>query len=213
MPNGAHDNPPAPAGHDLSDDALAFLELAVAEPEQTVSELYKTFGASVWKGQKLREALIAGGYLVEIETRLGKRGRLAKYLIPTEQALIVFPAPLPGGRGGPVHRHLQRLVAAEARAKGYQATSEYELPNGGIVDVHVERGADQVAVEIAMTSTATRELEHIAACLEAGYAEVVSLVVSDATRAALEPGSAALVRRGGLQAGAGGADATGGSIL
>ena len=100
--------------------------------------------------------------------------------------MIVFPAPLPGGRGGPVHRHLQRLVAAEARAKGYQATSEYELPNGGIVDVHVERGADQVAVEIAMTSTATRELEHIAACLEAGYAEVVSLVVSDATRAALE---------------------------
>jgi hypothetical protein len=171
---------------DLSEDELVFLELVVEEPEQTVSELYKSFGASVWKGQKLRESLIAAGYLVEIETRLGKRGRLAKYLIPTEQALTVFPAPLPSGRGGPVHRHLQRFVAAEARAKGYQATPEYELPNGGIVDVHVERGSDQVAVEIAMTSTATRELEHIAACLEAGYAEVVSLVVSDTTRAALE---------------------------
>ena len=185
-PNGVHDKPRAPEGHDLSEDALAFLELVVEEPEQTVSELYKAFGASVWKGQKLREALIAGGYLVEIETRLGKRGRLAKYLIPSMKALDLFPAPLPGGRGGPVHRHLQRFVTAEARAKGYQATPEYELPNGGIVDVHVERGADQVAVEIAMTSTATRELEHISACLEAGYAEVVSLVVSDTTRAALE---------------------------
>ncbi len=37
-----------------------------------------------------------------------------------------------------------------------------------------------------MTSTATRELEHIAACLEAGYTEIISLVVSEATRAALE---------------------------
>jgi hypothetical protein len=185
-PNGAHGEPTVQAGHDLSDDALTFLQLVVEEPEQTVSELYKAFGASVWKGQKLREALIAGSYLIEIETRLGKRGRLAKYLIPTERALTIFPAPLPDGRGGPVHRHLQRFVAAEARAKGYQATSEYALPNGGIVDVHVERCHDQVAVEIAVTSTATRELEHISACLDGGYAEVVALVMSDATRAALE---------------------------
>lgn len=37
-----------------------------------------------------------------------------------------------------------------------------------------------------MTSSATRELEHIAACLEAGYGEIISLVVSETTRAALE---------------------------
>ncbi len=171
---------------DLSEDELAFLELVVEEPEQTISALYKTYGASVWKGQKLRTALIAAGYLIEIETRLGKRGRLAKYLIPSSKATEIFPAPLPEGRGGPVHRHLQRFVVAEATAKGYAAQTEYELPNGGIVDVHIDRGADQVAVEIAMTSTATRELEHIAACLAAGYGEIVSLVVSETTRTALE---------------------------
>ncbi|MDQ3547398.1 MAG: type IV secretory system conjugative DNA transfer family protein, partial [Chloroflexota bacterium] len=171
---------------DLSEDELAFLELVVAEPEQTISALYKTYGASVWKGQKLRATLIAAGYLIEIETRLGKRGRLAKYLIPSSKATEFFPAPLPEGRGGPVHRHLQRFVMAEATSKGYVAQTEYELPNGGIVDVHIDRGADQVAVEIAMTSTATRELEHIAACLAAGYGEIVSLVVSETTRTALE---------------------------
>lgn len=185
-PNGTHDELPAPAGQELSADEQAFLELVVEAPEQTVSELYKSYGASVWKGQKLREALIARGYLVEIETRLGKRGRLAKYLIPSTKALEVFPAPLPNGRGGPVHRHLQRFVVAEASAKGYTATTEYTLPGGGIVDVHIQRGEEQVAVEIAMTSSATRELEHIAACLEAGYGEIISLVVSETTRAALE---------------------------
>ena len=75
---------------------------------------------------------------------------------------------------------------AEAKAKGYASKIEHEFPNGGIVDVHIERGADQVAVEIAMTSTATRELEHITACLEAGYTQIISLVVSDTTRLALE---------------------------
>ncbi len=170
----------------LSEDELAFLELVVDEPTQTVSELYKTYGASVWKGQKLRERLIAAGYLIEIETRLGKRGRLAKYLIPSATAIEVFPAPLPEGRGGPLHRHLQRFVMAEAGAKGYPSQTKYVLPNGGIVDVHIERGTDQVAVEIAMTSTATRELEHIAACLEAGYTQIISLVVSETTRLALE---------------------------
>jgi hypothetical protein len=188
--NGVHedvqDEPLAAVGHELSEDERTFLDLVVASPQHSVSQLYTSYGASVWKGQKLREALIAGGYLVEIETRLGKRGRLAKYLIPSSKALEVFPAPLPNGRGGPLHRHLQRFVVAEASAKGYAATTEYALPNGGIVDVHVERGSDQVAVEIAMTSTATRELEHIAACLEAGYGEIVSLVVSETTRAALE---------------------------
>lgn len=185
-PNGVHDEPPAPIDHALSEDERAFLELVIETPEQTVSELYKTYGASVWKGQKLRESLIAGGYLVEIETRLGKRGRLAKYLIPSTKALEVFPAPLPNGRGGPVHRHLQRFVVTEAKAKGYAATIEHELPGGGIVDVHLERGNERVAVEIAMTSSATRELEHIAACLEAGYEEIISLVVSETTRARLE---------------------------
>ena len=185
-PNGRHDQPPATPAHELSEDELAFLELAVDEPQQTVSQLYTTYGASIWKGQKLRAALIAAGYLVEIETRLGKRGRLAKYLIPSTKALAVFPAPLPNGRGGPVHRHLQRFVLAEAASKGYPAQTEYELPNGGIVDVHIQRGEETIAVEIAMTSSATRELEHIAACLDADYGEIISLVVSETTRAALE---------------------------
>jgi hypothetical protein len=57
--------------------------------------------------------------------------------------------------------------------------------NGGIVDVHVERKEEPVAVEIAITSPA-RASEHIAACLEAGDAEIISLVVSETTRAELQ---------------------------
>ena len=50
---------------------------------------------------------------------------------------------------------MHRFVAAEARAKGYAAMIEYEHSNSNIVDVRVDRGIDQVAVEIAMTAAAT----------------------------------------------------------
>jgi len=177
---------PALAASTFAEDELDFLKLAIAEPTQTVSELYKTFGASTWKGHKLRQQLVEAGYLIEIETRMGKRGRPAKYLIPSGKALALLPTPQPAGRGGPAHRHLQRLIVAEAQAKGFTPQTEYALPSGGIVDVHVERASDRVAVEISMTSSAMRELDHIAACLEAGYQQIIVLVAADSTRLALE---------------------------
>lgn len=181
---------PAPSIHgslpDLSPDELDFLTLVVESPGETVSSLYRDYGASVWKGAKLRGALEAAGYLVELETRMGKRGRAAKYLIPTTRALELVTIDLPPGRGGPLHRHLQQLVVYEAQAKGYQAAVEHELPDGGIVDVYVDRGDDRVAVEISIASDVHRELDHLSACLAAGCERIISLVFSDTTRRNLE---------------------------
>ena len=163
----------------LDPDALTFLQLLIVRPELTITQLYEAFGASTWKGAKLRQELVDAGDLIEIETRRGKGGRLAKFLLPTEQALKRLDGELPDGGGGALHRHLQQLVVAEAENKGYQTEIEYELPAGGIVDVHACRDHERVAVEISITSNATRELEHIRACLEAGYDRVISLVFSE----------------------------------
>jgi hypothetical protein len=170
----------------LSEEQRRFLALVLEHPSMTVSQLYQQFGASTWKGARLREALVTDGYLVEVETRMGKIGRAATFLLPTAKAIDAIPTALPTGRGGPLHRHVQRLIVAEATSKGYQATVEHELVNSGIVDVHVDRGADQVAVEIAITSDAGRELEHIRAALDAGYPKIVDVVMADSVRRILE---------------------------
>jgi hypothetical protein len=65
---------------------------------------------------------------------------------------------LPPGRGGSVHRSIQERVVQGALAKGYSATVEYQLASGGIVDVHLEKGAAlRIGVEIAIVSTVERK--------------------------------------------------------
>lgn len=170
---------PAQTPATLTAAEQAFLMLVVEEPQATVSELYRLFGASVWKGGKLRAELISKGYLAEVETRLGKGGKRAKFLIPAFTTLELFDMVTPNGRGGPIHRHVQQLVVAEAEAKGYTASTEHELPSGAIVDVHVANGSETIAVEIAFATRLSRELEHIRSSLAAGYSQAMTLVFSD----------------------------------
>lgn len=173
----------------LSDEAQTFLELVVATPDAPVSAVYRRFGASVWKGQQLAKELIAQGYLVSIETRLGKGGRRARYLVPTRAGLDSVPSSVPSaGRGGPLHTQVQRFVVAEAEAKGYSAQLEYDLGSGGIADVYLVRDGATVAVEIAIHSTVARELTHIQQALAAGCDLVVTLVFAPRLQTELEAG-------------------------
>jgi hypothetical protein len=86
---------------------------------------------------------------------------------PVEEATL--------GRGGAQHKYLQELVKRFAEAQGYRATIEKPTPNGGSVDVALEREDGSIAVEISVTSTSAYESGNVAKCLAAGYARVVVL--------------------------------------
>ena len=101
----------------------------------------------------LRDALKSKGCLEEIETRLGKGGRLAKFFVPTFKALEALGDEVPRGRGGALHRHVQRLVGSEGVSKGYQAQIEKSLANGGSADVHLEKDGVTIAVEVSISSS------------------------------------------------------------
>ena len=60
-------------------------------------------------------------------------------------------------------------------ARGYIAEVDKDLGNGGIVDVHLERGGHRIGVEIAVVSKPERELAHIMKNLDAGYDRVISV--------------------------------------
>ncbi len=124
----------------------------------------------------------------------------ARYSVPIVQSPIITPEPEPIAAPPPIplqrepietvpiadetpsaqqeqiraHRYLQSLIKGMAEAQGYRANIEVPTPDGaGLVDVLLEKGAEAIAVEISVTTTAVWELHNIRKCLAAGYSRIV----------------------------------------
>jgi hypothetical protein len=154
----------------------------MANPESALTAVYKGIEVSVRRGNDIRDSLKAQGYIAEIETRLGTSGRRTHYFIPTFTAFEILGKEPPAGRGGAIHRHIQQLIEMGAVANGFTAQSEYDIGNGGIVDVHLEKGDIRIAVEIAVASRPSREITHINNCLAAGYDRVFDVFADEKMR-------------------------------
>jgi Type IV secretion-system coupling protein DNA-binding domain len=163
----------------LEEQQQQFLEYVIANPDTPYTAIYKGIGVGVWKGNQLRDELKTQGLLAEIETRLGRGSRRALFFIPTFTAFDVLGKEPPAGRGGAIHRHIQQLLEMGAAANGFTAKSEYDLGNGGIVDVHFEKGDVRIAVEIAVASRPSREIAHIKNCLAVGYDRVFDVFADE----------------------------------
>jgi hypothetical protein len=156
-----------PSHPTLDERERALLTFISEHPDAPVSSVYKGMGVSVWKGNEIRERLKVLGLLVELELRTGTTGagRPMKCILPTLQALELLEIAPPPGRGGAVHRHIQQIIKDGATNKGYSAQVEKELPTGAIVDVHLEKGTERIAVEVAVASTPEREVSHMKHCI------------------------------------------------
>jgi hypothetical protein len=166
------------------------LEFILAHPDTAISTLYREFGVSVRRGNDIRDGLIEKGFIAEIESRLGRAGRRTHFLILTFPAFELLGKEPPPGRGGAIHRHIQHLIEEGATANGFTAKCEYDLGNGGIVDVHLEKGEHRIAVEIAVMSKPQRETAHFKNCLAFGYDKVFDVFADqrllDRTQEAVE---------------------------
>jgi hypothetical protein len=126
------------------------------------------------RSERVRRRLEAQGRTVEVDTRLGRGGRRARYAILTSAGYELLGEKPPKGRGGPVHKHFASVIADWASQNGYQVTTEARLESGW-VDLHLERAGQATAVEVSITSTPQREMKNIAKCLQQGYDGVVVL--------------------------------------
>jgi hypothetical protein len=72
------------------------------------------------------------------------------------------------------HRYLQNLIKRMAEARGYKASLEEPTADGkGRVDVHLERNAKKIAVEVCVTTELEWELHNIEKCFGSGYDLVI----------------------------------------
>lgn len=100
----------------------------------------------------------------------------------TPPSKAVPPVPAELGRGGEVHRSMQRELKAVAESLGFRATIEKQLPGTlECTDLLLERDGLTVAVELTITNTLDYELRNIAKCLRAGVSHVAVIGI-DATK-------------------------------
>jgi hypothetical protein len=170
----------APAGTSsaesfLTGEVRTFLEYIADNPNVPATRVYKALNVGVSKGNQLRDVLREKGLIEQHETRLGQKGRPAKFFIPTFKALDLLGKERPKGRGETTHRHIQQMLVTHGLAKGYQVQIEKPLQDGGAVDVHLENQYEKVACEVAIESRPGRELAHIRHCLDAGYDRIFTL--------------------------------------
>ena len=102
----------------LSPDERSFLEFISQSPGMFVTNMYKALHLSGYKGDKLKESLIEKGFVVQEETRKGRRGRLAKILVLTEKGISTLKKLAKEGKGGEVHKHLQLMIKDQAETFG-----------------------------------------------------------------------------------------------
>jgi len=177
-PSGDMEDGTGASGDGLTIEQMDFLVCVSENLDTPLSVLYKTIGVGWSKGNGLRDTLKEKGLIEEIETRMGSKGRLAKFLIVTFEGLELLGKEPPSGRGGAIHRYVQQMIVDGAKTKGYKTEVEKAI-SGGAVDVHLEKGGHRVGVEVAVVSKPDRELAHMRKNLDAGYDRVITVFADE----------------------------------
>ncbi|MFQ5801387.1 MAG: type IV secretion system DNA-binding domain-containing protein [Candidatus Methylomirabilales bacterium] len=178
---------PAPAEHEgkhpdnqLSNEEKQVLAFVVDHPGIRVTQLYDALGLSGYMGDKLKEGALAKGLLHAVKVARPKGGRPVKLLFVSPEGYQRLGLPVPHGKGGPLHRHLQQVVKQVAERKGYRAVIEESIPGtSATVDVGLEKAGRRIAVEITVTTGAEHTLANFAKCFAAGYHHVVAVFFRD----------------------------------
>ena len=73
------------------------------------------------------------------------------------------------GKGGEQHKAIQRRIKDAAEALGFRSVIEKQLANSAqSIDLFLERGDQQIACEISISTTIDHEVGNVRKCLEAG---------------------------------------------
>ena len=103
------------------------------------------------------------------------------------------------GRGGPEHKYLQQLIKQWAQGMGYRATIEAPLPDGGSIDIALEKGQRRIACETSITNTPAYEVGNIRKSLDAKYQYVALVTTQIKHRAKIEAAAKAALTAAELQ--------------
>jgi len=139
-------------------------------PYVSTVERTRSLHLTNYMANKVTRGLLKKQLIEEVEIKIGRRGRAAKYYKLTKQSeQAIGPQNLGPGKGGFEHVfHQQRLQRRFARL-GYEAKIE-DYRNGKSADIGLVKNGRTLAIEIAMSPQG--EIVNIVKDLRAGWDEV-----------------------------------------
>lgn len=142
-------NAPAPVS-DVNYDAKRLVMLIIAVPFLSTTNYYELLGLNYRNGNAAKNEGIKKKLIIQHSFHSGRKGGKSVLLEPSATAFATFKIPPMYEKPGFLHRYIQNYVKEAMTSQGYKATLEKSV-RGKNVDVVLERGAEKIAVEIAVT--------------------------------------------------------------
>lgn len=145
-PNEERETP----GTSLAGDHLRLLKDIGDHPSSGVTERYRRLELSRRKGTKLKQDLIEGGFVRDIDVPLP--GGRVTLLEPTRDGYsAIGKRPTAPRSGGAVHRFWVERIGATFRNRGFDVQHEVSAGEGRAIDLVASKNGERVAVEVEVS--------------------------------------------------------------
>ncbi len=130
----------------LEEPAFTFIQDILQHPDDGVKARYKRLGLSTGTGNRLKDQLIAQGWLEDQTVDMGQTRKVILRLTKQSKDALSLDTSEPQ-HGSIVHEYWKRFYAQRFREKGYIVEFEVSRPSGR-VDVVARKDGEKVAIEI-----------------------------------------------------------------
>ena len=130
----------------LEEPAFAFIEDVLAFPDDGVKARYKRLDMSIGTANRLKDQLLAQGWLEDQTVDIGQTRKVILRLTKQSKDALGLDIPDPQ-HGSIVHEYWKRFFAQRFGEQGYHV--EFEVPRqSGRVDVVAKKENEKIAIEI-----------------------------------------------------------------
>lgn len=130
----------------LKQPAFAFIEDVLQHPDDGVKARYKRLGLSIGTASRLKDQLLAQGWLKDQTVDIGQTRKVILRLTKQSKETLDLDTSEPQ-HGSIVHEYWKRFYAQRFREHGYRVEFEVSRESGR-VDVVAQKDDEKIAIEI-----------------------------------------------------------------
>ena len=170
----------------LNEDERRFLTDIAKNPISGVVARYARMGINRYQGNQIQGRLL-DKKLISWKPVSTRKGRL-KVLVLTDEGKKAIPEvkieKVFHKSGSWEHEYWKQKVGEQYRRKGYEVTFEYKIGDGKSVDLVADKDCKRIAIEIETGKSDS--IYNIRKDLEAGFDEIVILILDEKLRSIIE---------------------------
>ena len=131
----------------MEEPAFAFIEDVLQHPNDGVKARYKRLGLSTGTANRLKDQLLAQGWLEDQTVDIGQTRKVILRLTKQSKNALGLDTPEPK-HGSIAHEYWKRFYAQRFREQGYHVEFEAPRISSGRVDVVARKNDEKIAIEV-----------------------------------------------------------------